>query len=172
MSLRVVHEDNLTVRHRNCICFDQLCGDFIDQSKIPDVTEDIRPFYNIKRGLAGVQKKEIWNAVQHLYAEHTYELIKDAFKKLDLKTLAKHPKFKNETEASLESLSNSFRLTTKIERTKHLTDETVGLKFTFLSDFKTFDGESIWFEVPIILRYKPSISWQMLMPAFQIGKEK
>lgn len=172
MSLQIVHDGSTSVRHRNCMCFDEICKDFIDHSKKLNVTEDVLPFYNLKRGLTGVQKKEIWTAVQHLYDGHTYELIKDAFQKLDLKKLAKHPKFRNETEVSLASLSNSFRFTTKIERTSHLTDETVGLRFTFLSDFKTFDGESIQLEVPLILRYRPNISWQIMMPAFQIGEVK
>lgn len=141
----------------------------IDQRSIPDTTEDPHPFVNIRRGIHGTQKTELWDAVQRIYAEYTYDIIVAAFTKIDLVKLSKNPAFENETPKSLLSLRESFMITERIERTSHLTSETAGIKFRFLSNYKTFSGKSIRLEVPTIVRFHPNLAWQVLTPSFFIG---
>lgn len=167
--LEITRIDNLEIQyqkiiqHNPCDCFAH-----IGQKPLPDYVNK-RPFCNIDNGISGSQKEAIWNAITHLYSECTYDIIRDAFAVINFENLAKHPKLHNETPQSLSALRESFRTTELITRTSHLTRSTVGIRFKFLSEYKTFDGDSIRLEVPTIVRYKPEVSYQVLTPCFYIG---
>lgn len=163
------HSDNLSVRHYERMAYIPCCSRYIDRPNIIN-DSDKRPFCNISNGIEGSQKNAIWNAVNYIYTNCTYKVIKDAFVKIDFVKLAKHPKLKNETPNSLMALRESFSVTERIERTGHLTRDTVGIKFIFVSNYKTFSGDSIRLEVPTIVTYSSTdISWQVLQPSFHIG---
>ena len=168
MSLRYLREDNIAVQHYVHTDYYGVHKKMISRPVV-ELDTDKGPFYGISTGLSGKQYQDIWDTVTTLYANNIYDIVEDAFSTMDLSILCRHPKFKNETPESLKALMGSFMTTERIERTKHLTDTTVGIEFTVLSTYRTFSNDSIRLKIHTIIRYRPAISWQVLTPSFYIG---
>lgn len=129
------------------------------------------PFGNIGRSLTGSQRRDLCRVTKDLYLHQLNDILEAGLNKVSMDEFIGHPKFQGENKNSLNVLKMSFNRCDKVSRNGDVRGNVARLTFRFISDYKTIDGKDIRLNIPIMVKYRDSISWAVLMPSFEIGGE-
>jgi hypothetical protein len=129
------------------------------------------PFGNIGKSLTGSQRRDLCRVAKDLYLHQLNDILEAGLAKVDMSEFMGHPKFNGENKNSLSLLKTSFSRCDKVSRNGDVRGNVARLTFRFVNDYKNMDGQAIKLNVPIMVKYRDSISWAVLMPSFEIGGE-